>query len=55
MPWHMRCTPVASDKEATMGTLRRNIEKFGQNIGDRVGDLHSDVSDKLGDIGEQRR
>ena len=36
-----------------MGRLGRNIEKFGQNIGERVGDLRSDVSDKLGDLGER--
>jgi hypothetical protein len=49
----MRCTPVGSDKEATMGTLGRRIEDLGQNIGERVGDLRSNVGDRLGDLGER--
>jgi hypothetical protein len=53
MPVVCAVHPVASDKEATMGRLGRNVEKFGQNIGERVGDLRSNVSDRLGDLGER--
>ena len=33
-----------------MGTLSKNLDRFGHQIGDRVGDLRSSVSDKLDDL-----
>jgi hypothetical protein len=36
-----------------MGTLSKNFDRFGNRIGDRVGDLRSSVSHKLEDLGDK--
>ena len=36
-----------------MGTLSKNFDRFGNQISDRVGDLRSNVSHKLDDLGDK--